>query len=60
MNFLEVIRKDEEIKKLKKFISENGGFVPGFGFWDGETVDEYRIRLRKIAEEINHENKAQS
>lgn len=52
MKFLEVISRDEEIQELKKTIKEKGGRVPGFGFWDGETIEEYRKRLRKTVEEI--------
>ncbi len=59
MNLFKVIREDKEIQELKKFISEHGGFVPGYAFWDGETVDEYRIVLQKIAEEIKTKNKEQ-
>ena len=52
MDLFKAIRDDKEIKELKKFISDNDGFVPGFGFWDGESIEEYRERLREIAEEI--------
>lgn len=55
MNLFKTIREDKEIQEVKNFISDNGGFVPGFGFWDGETIDEYRERLHKIAEEIKKE-----
>ncbi len=52
MNLFNAIRSDKEIQEMKKTISDNGGFVPGFGFWDGETIEEYRERLRKIVEEV--------
>ena len=37
---------------MKAFLKEKTGRVPGFGFWDGETIEEYRERLRKIVEEV--------
>ena len=52
MNLFNAIRSDKEIQEMKKTFSDNGGFVPGFGFWDGETIEEYRERLRKIVEEV--------
>ena len=52
MNLLKQINRDKEIQELKKFIKENDRFVPGIYFWDGETIDEYRIRLRMMADEI--------
>lgn len=55
MNLFKIIREDKDLQELKKFISDNGGFVPGFGFWDGETIDEYRERLHKIAEGVKNE-----
>ena len=50
MKFMEIISEDEEIQELKRRIKNSGGHVPGFGFWDGETIEEYRIRLRKVAD----------
>lgn len=55
MNLFKIIREDKNLQELKKFISDNGGLVPGFGFWDGETIDEYRERLHTIAEEVKNE-----
>ena len=56
MNFLKIINDDDEICKLKAFIERETGRVPGFGFWDGETIEGYRARLRKIVEEIKKRN----
>lgn len=59
MNFLKIINKDKEICELKSFIERETGHVPGFRFWDGELIDEYRIRLRKTVAEIKAKNKEQ-
>lgn len=59
MNFLEIINKDKEICDLKSFIEKETDHIPGFRFWDGELIEEYRIRLRKIADEIKENKKAQ-
>lgn len=58
MNFLEIINKDKEICELKSFIEKETGHVPGFRFWDGELIEEYRERLRRMAKEIKKENKS--
>ena len=50
MDYMKVISEDEEIQELKRIIKNNGGHVPGFGFWDVEMIEEYRIRLRKVAD----------
>lgn len=57
MGFLKTIDEDEELCGLKAFIEKETGRAPGFGFWDGETIEEYRIRLRKIADEIKKDKK---
>ena len=54
MDFMKVISEDEEIQELKRIIKNNGGHVPGFGFWDGEMIEEYRIRLQTITKRRNH------
>lgn len=52
MNWLMQINRDEEIQAMRKFIHENTGEWPKLGFWDGETIEEYRERLRKRVNEI--------
>lgn len=52
MNFLKTINNDKEICELKNFIEKETGRVPGFRFWDGEMIEEYRERLRGMAREI--------
>ena len=59
MKFMDVIGNDEEIQELKRIIKANGGHVPGFGFWDGETIEKYRIRLRKTAEKFRDTDESQ-
>ena len=52
MNWLMQINRDEEIQAMRKFIHENTGEWPKLGFWDGETIEEYRERLCKRVNEI--------
>ena len=52
MNWLMQINRDEEIQAMRKFIHENTGEWPKLWFWDGETIEEYRERLRKRVNEI--------
>ena len=56
MNLFGMINSDPEIVALKKEIKERTGFVSGIYFWDGETIDEYRERLRKTLEELSNKN----
>lgn len=52
MDFLTAIFEDKEIREMQDFLEKETGRIPGFGFWDGETIEEYRERLRKIVEEV--------
>lgn len=53
MNLFGVINNDPEIVALKKAIKEKTGYVSGIYFWDGETLEEYKERLRKTLEELD-------
>lgn len=59
MGFMDKIDSDKEIIELKDFIREKTGRAPGLLFWNGETIEQYRLRLRKMAEEIRNGNKTQ-
>ena len=52
MNLLKQLNRDKEIQEMRSFIHENTGEWPKFWFWDGETIEEYRERLRKRVNEI--------
>ena len=52
MNLLKQLNKDKEIQEMRSFIHENTGEWPKLWFWDGETIEEYRERLRKRVNEI--------
>lgn len=52
MGFMSKIDEDEELCELKEFIKKETGRTPGFRFWDGDTIEKYRSRLRKIAKDI--------
>ena len=56
MNLLKRLNRDEEIQEMLNFIYENTGKWPGLLFWNGETVEEYRERLRKRVNEIKETN----
>ena len=52
MNLLKQLNRDKEIQEMRSFIHENTGEWPKLWFWDGETIEEYRERLRKRVDEI--------
>ena len=58
MNILKAINRDKEICEMKDYIEKETGSSPGLYFWDGETIDKYRIRLRQMVEDIK-KNKAE-
>ena len=52
MNLLEQLNRDKEIQEMLNLIYKNTGEWLGLLFWDGETIEEYRERLRKRVNEI--------
>ena len=52
MNILKAINRDKEICEMKDYFEKETGASPGLYFWDGETIEKYRVRLRKMVEEI--------
>lgn len=52
MNILKQINRDKEIQEMRNFIHENTREWPNLWFWDGETIEKYRERLRKRVNEI--------
>lgn len=57
MNLLQIINTDPEIIALKKDINERNGFASGIYFWDGETIEEYKERLRNTLEELKNKDR---
>ena len=55
MDFLTAIFEDKEICEMQDFLEKETGHIPGFGFWDAETFEGYRERLRKKVEEVKKE-----
>ena len=56
MNLVKRINRDEEIKEMRDFIYKNKGEWPELLFWNGETFEEFKERLRKRVNEIKKKN----
>ena len=52
MNLIKRINRDEEIKEMRDFIYKNTGELPELLFWNGETFEKFKERLRKRVNEI--------
>ena len=56
MNLIKRINRDEEIKEMRDFIYKNTGEWLELLFWNGETFEEFKERLRKRVNEIKKTN----
>ena len=49
---LQIINRDKEIQEMIRYIHDKTGKWEGLLFWEGETVEECRERLRKRVKEL--------
>ncbi|MDO5138569.1 MAG: hypothetical protein Q4D71_08965 [Oscillospiraceae bacterium] len=52
MNIMQQAAADTEIKELKDYIRKRTGKAPGLLYWDGESIEEYKERLRRTQKEL--------
>lgn len=59
MGVLGIIANDQEIQNLRKIIHDSTGVWEGILFWDGETIEAYRERLKSQVEALKDKGKLQ-
>lgn len=52
INLIKQINRDKEIIEMRDFVYKNTGEMLKLLFWEGETIEEYKEKLRKRVKEI--------